>query len=152
MGSIKLPFKGRVYVDSVVLIYSVERNPFYAGLLRRFWAAVAASAVEVVTSELSILETLVDPLRRDDVAVVAEYEEFFELPAAQLWPVDRQVLREAAELRASHRGLRTPDSIHAATASVGQCRSFFTNDRALARLPGFNVLVAQDLIAADDSP
>jgi predicted nucleic acid-binding protein len=150
MGSLRFPFTGRVYVDSVILIYSVERNPIYAGLLRRFWAALAASAVEVVTSQLSILEALVDPLRNGDSVVVAEYESFFELPEIECRPVDLQVLLEAAHLRAEHRGLRTPDSIHVATAQVTKCRSFFTNDKALSRLPGLDFHIAQDLITVDD--
>ena len=59
MGSLIVPAGGRLYADAQVVIYSVEKHPRYAPLVRPLWAAVQAGTIEAVTSELTILEVLV---------------------------------------------------------------------------------------------
>ncbi|HEX8981674.1 MAG TPA: hypothetical protein VF792_02800 [Ktedonobacterales bacterium] len=45
-----------------ILIYSVERVASHAAILGVFWRTVRASHPTVLTSELTVLETLVAPL------------------------------------------------------------------------------------------
>jgi predicted nucleic acid-binding protein len=115
MGPLTLPAAGVVDADAQVCIYSVEQHPVYAPLLRPLWQAVQNGALEVVSSELALMETLVGPFKRGDTGLAATYEQFFQQPGIRLLPVTQAVLREAARLRATTR-LRTPDAIHAATA------------------------------------
>jgi hypothetical protein len=68
MGSLSLPASGSVYVDAAPVIYAVERHADYAPLLLPLWAAMDAQQIEVVTSELTLLETLIKPLRDGDGA------------------------------------------------------------------------------------
>ncbi|MBC7527815.1 MAG: PIN domain-containing protein, partial [Chthonomonadaceae bacterium] len=65
-----------------------------------------------------------------------------------LLPITKDVLREAARLRATISGLKTPDAIHAATALLNQCRLFITNDRGFLRVPGLNTAILDDVLAA----
>ena len=58
MGSLILPSFGPVYADAQIFIYSVEKHPTYAPVLRPLWEAVARGDLEVVSSELTLLETL----------------------------------------------------------------------------------------------
>ena len=39
MGSLTLPPSGPVYADTHIFIYSVEKHPLYAPLLRPLWSA-----------------------------------------------------------------------------------------------------------------
>lgn len=150
MGSVEQwPVAGRVYVDAPILIYSVERHPDYLHVLRQFWLSVATTAVQAVTSELSLLETTVLPRRTGDSALVAAYEAMLARPELEVRPIDSDVLREAARLRAAEPALRTPDAIHGATARLGGCSTLFTNDVALRRLPGMNVVLAKDVAGMD---
>jgi hypothetical protein len=69
MGSLTLPAHGSVYADAQVFIYTVERHPIYAPLLRPLWDAVAGGALSVVSSELSLMETMIGPLRDGAIPV-----------------------------------------------------------------------------------
>jgi hypothetical protein len=50
-----------VYVDANPVIYSVETHPIYGPLLQPLWQATQAKTLEVVRSELVLMETLVGP-------------------------------------------------------------------------------------------
>ncbi len=63
MGALNLPASGLVYLDANSLIYTVEKHPVYGPLLQPLWRAAQARTIEVVTSELALMETLVGPLK-----------------------------------------------------------------------------------------
>jgi predicted nucleic acid-binding protein len=143
MGPLTLPSAGVVYVDAQVCIYTVEQHPVYSPLLRPVWQAVQNGNLDVVSSDLSLLETLVGPLKHANAPLAATYEQFFLQPGVRLLPITPQVLREAARLRATTR-LRTPDAIHAATAALAGCALFLTNDLAFRSVATLPVVILQD--------
>jgi predicted nucleic acid-binding protein len=110
-------------------------------------ALAIEGTITVVVSELALLEVLTDPMKHQNSALIASYEKLFESPQLQVRPIDRIVLRAAAELRASIPALRTPDAIHAATASLENCVRFITNDKGFRRLPQLSVLLLDELIS-----
>ena len=57
-------------------------------------------------------------------------------------------LREAARLRATIPGLKTPDVIHAATALLNGCALFVSNDTGFRRIPGLPLVLLDDVLAA----
>lgn len=145
MGPLTLPTMGTVYVDAQVLIYFVERHPGYYPLLKGLWAA-PSPALDIVTSELSILEVLVQPLARGDQRLVAEFEHVLG-GGVRLVPVDRTILRASAALRAAYGKLKTPDAIHASTALRASHTIFLTNDKEFSRIAGLSTLLLDDLLA-----
>lgn len=148
MGSLALPTSGVVYVDASMIIYRVERIEPYLRVSGPLWDALDASVQQVVTSELSVLEVLVKPLRSGDAALTSLFQRvmYHTLGFACL-PITRQILEEAARLRALN-GLRTPDAIHAAMAMMNGCTLFITNDIAFRRVPGLPVAVLSEIAAA----
>jgi predicted nucleic acid-binding protein len=146
VGSLTLPASGRVYIDTEILIYSVERHPMYGPMLDALWEQADNGTIELVTSELAVLEVLVLPIRLGDVALQQDYERLLTGGAIALFPVSRAVLRKAAELRAQLASLRTPDALHAATALDAAARQFVTNDSVFARLAALEVTILKDLI------
>jgi len=147
MGSLTIPANGLVYVDAQAVIYSVEKHPIYSPLLRPLWAAVKPGTLEVATSELTILECLVGPLKLGNVSVVVAFEQFFQLPGIRLLPITAAILRDAARLRADIGKLKTPDAIHAATAIQNRCVQLVTNDAAFRAIGSVPVIMLNDLIA-----
>lgn len=145
MGSLNLPAAGPVYVDAQVLIYTVEPHIQYAPLLAPLWQALATRTAEVVSSELSLMETLVGPLQIGDPVLRNDYETFFRITGIRLEPITTSVLRRAADVRATTR-LRTPDAIHAATALHLNCPLLLTNDKSFRRLTGLTVQLLDDLL------
>jgi predicted nucleic acid-binding protein len=141
-----LPESSIVYVDTQILIYSVEKHPNYWSLLRPMWLKSATSDIQIISSELALLETLVAPLRNADSVLVTAYETLLLSTEMQLMPITRGILRQAAQLRAQT-NLRTPDAIHAATAIAHGCSIFITNDYGFRRISSLPLVVLNDILA-----
>jgi predicted nucleic acid-binding protein len=119
------------YLDANAVIRFVESED--DGLLFLFEQA-AAGLLQLVTSELTLAEVLVGPLKDGDQKLANIYEEFLASgEALEIRPVDRSVLRGSAEIRATL-GNKGPDAIHIATALLTECSLFSSSDRRL-RLP-----------------
>ena len=101
MGSLILPSSGPVYADALIFIYSVEKHPIYALTLRPLWEAVARGDLEVLSSELTLIETLIGPLKQGDAALETDYENFFASPGIRLLPITSSILRAGARLCAT---------------------------------------------------
>jgi predicted nucleic acid-binding protein len=119
------------YLDANAVIRFVESED--DGLLFLFEQA-ASGFLQLVTSELTLAEVLVGPLKDGDTGLAKLYEEFLiSDDALEIRPVDRSVLRRSAEIRATL-GNKGPDAIHIATALLCECSLLFSSDQRL-RLP-----------------
>lgn len=143
MGALTVPATGLVYLNANCIIYSVEKHPVYWPLLQPAWLAAKVGVVEIVSSDLVLMETLVGPLKSGDAVLATAYERLFQQAQTRLLPITHAVLRAAAELRATTR-LKTPDAIHAATARQAGCALFVTNDVGFRRLAGLPVAILDD--------
>ncbi|MGJ3246918.1 MAG: type II toxin-antitoxin system VapC family toxin [Elainellaceae cyanobacterium] len=148
MGRLEILSSALVYVDTSVVIYTIEENPSYYSLLRPLWAMFQANEITIMSSELTLMETLVVPLRNSDDTLVETYEQLLLGSSMHLMSVNQTVLREAARLRAST-NLKTPDAIHAATALMQDCTLFLTNDDAFRRIRDLPVTVLSEVLAAE---
>jgi predicted nucleic acid-binding protein len=148
MGQLNLPDSARVYIDTVVVIYAIEQAPVYGALLANLWHKLQAGNIEVLTSELTLMETLILPMRNSDMFLIDAYERLLRSPQMQLIPINQTVLREAARLRATTTSLRTPDAIHTATAIISGCTQFLTNDQRLRTVPGLPVVVIDEVLTS----
>ena len=145
MGSLKLPTSGRVYIDAMTLIYTVERYPAYWPLLEPLWQASQAASIEIVSSELTLMEVLVGPMKSGNAALVQAFEQALLGTEINLLPITQSILRDAAKLRATTK-LKTPDALHAATALSAGCVLFVTNDGGFRALTAFALTILDDLL------
>jgi predicted nucleic acid-binding protein len=99
-----------------------------------------------VSSELTLMETLVAPLRNGDPVLATNREALWQQANTRLLPITRHILREAARLRAALLALKTPDAIHAATALVHGCALFVTNDIGFRHVPGLTLAILDDVL------
>lgn len=123
----------RVYLDSCLIIYLVERHPLNFAPLH---ASIAAHpGATFCVSALTRLEVLAGPMRKHDDALVRRYETF--LKAHQWLPIDDAIVSAALGWRVS--GLKTPDALHVAVARLHGCAAFWTNDDRLSKVvPGWS--------------
>lgn len=147
MGQLILPSSGIIYVDTSIVIYTVEGNPDYYSLLQPLWLKFQTSEIEIISSELILMETLVVPLRNANNALIADYEQLLLSSEMRLIPVSQSVLRQAATLRATT-NIKTPDAIHAATALSVNCTQFITNDKGFRNVSGLPVVVLSEVLAS----
>jgi predicted nucleic acid-binding protein len=138
-----------IYLDACVIIDLREkangasglgRTP---GLLRELLVRAARGQCRLATSELSLAECLVEPLRiagrsgdeADEARRRVEWYRTMIHPGGVIPSVSmtRDILVRAAELRARQRSLKLPDAIHLASAEAAQCTDFITRDARLSR-------------------
>lgn len=147
MGQLNLPSSATIYLDTQVIIYTVEANQNYYSLLQPLWLKFQTGEIELMTSELTLLETLVFPLKNANTILVSDYEQLLLSSDIQLVPITQSVLRTAANLRANTH-LKTPDAIHAATAISEGCTLFLTNDKGFRNVPHLSVVILTDVLAS----
>ena len=147
MGQLTIPSSATVYLDTSVIIYTVEANPIYYSLLQPLWLKFQTGEIDLVTSELTLMETLILPLRNANSALVSDYEQILLSSEIQLVPITRSVLKAAANLRATT-NLKTPDAIHAATALGKGCTLFLTNDSGFRNVPSLPVVILSEVLAS----
>jgi predicted nucleic acid-binding protein len=147
LGALALPAYGIVYLDANSVIYTIERIEPYLTILNPLWDAVQAGIVTVATSDLTLLEVLVAPLKKGDKGLEADYRALLQRSqGVRLIPISQTVLERAANLRATT-SVKTPDAIHAATALVARCDLFVTNDVAFKKVTGLPVTILSEVIS-----
>jgi predicted nucleic acid-binding protein len=145
MGSLTLPPSGLVYIDTMILIYTVERFPTYWPLLQPLWLAAQAGNIGIVTSELTLMESLVGQLKNGNKALETAFESMLLGSDTRLLPITQSILRAGARLRATTK-LRTPDGLHAATALDAGCALFVSNDVGYRSVSGLPLVILNDLL------
>lgn len=124
-----------VYLDTNPIIYLTEGNAAFKASITNLFAEFERAEARLITSELTLTEALVLPLRQGDVELVAVYERLFD-ELIEALPVSREVLIMAARLRADTSTLRTPDAIHLATAMLANADAFLSSDQGIKTVPG----------------
>jgi predicted nucleic acid-binding protein len=145
MGQLNLPDNAIVYIDTAIVIYTLEGNENYLPSLDPLWSRFESGDIELMTSELTLMEVLVHPLKTKNLQLVADYEEFLTDSAIQLLPINRAILKSAAQIR-SVKNIKTPDAIHASTAIQHSCTIFLRNDRGFQNTPGLPVMILDQVI------
>ena len=64
-----------VGLDTAPLIYFIEENPTYLEATTLFFEAMDRGDFTVVTSTVTLLEVLVQPLRSNNTALASEYRD-----------------------------------------------------------------------------
>ncbi len=135
----------KVYLDTSPIIYSVEKHTDYWQILTTLWQSLKSQEIEVFTSELTLLETLVQPIKQNNQTLISAYESLLTTTEINLLPISLDILRESANFRATQ-NLKTPDAIHAATAFSANCEYLITNDDGFKRVSNINVIILREVI------
>jgi uncharacterized protein len=104
----------RIYLDAAPVIYTVENVPQYAAAVD---ARLSVPGVVLVVSDLTRLECRVKPLREGNLALLKDFDDYFEEVVSQVVVLSREVMDRATEIRAGY-GFRTPDAIQLAAATL----------------------------------
>ena len=132
---------GPTALDTALFVYYIEEDEAFPPLVAPIFEDVAAGRRQVVTSSLTLLEVLVVPFRAGNLALADRYETYLSRSrGVRLVDIGRTELRMAAQLRALHPSVRTPDALQLAAALSAGCHSFVTDDRVLPPVAGLGVL------------
>lgn len=135
----------RPYVETAPFIYYVEDHPVYADKMTSIFDIVNTGKVEVITSVVTLAETLAKPLKIGDKVVENAYQTLLQQTRhITLVPITAPIAERTASLRARY-NLRIPDALHAAAALDARCDAFLTNDHTLRRVAELRTLILDEL-------
>ena len=136
----------RIYFDVNVWIYGLEGYPDFVADLTALFQTIEQGRLTAVTSELSLAEALVKPMKDQNIAVQALYQQAIaNRKNVEILPVDRNILIKAAQLRTQNK-LKLPDAIHLATAIASNCTTFLTNDQGFQNVTQLPVIILSKVI------
>lgn len=130
----------RVYVDTNAFVYFLQRHPEFYGRVLPLFEAAAQGRLQLVSSELTVAELLVQPYKLGRADVAATYRRFLKDEGLiELVPISLNVLEAAAASRGTLGG-SLADAIHIATASLSDCVAFVTNDHGIRAAPPLKII------------
>jgi len=127
----------RIDLDTAPIVYVVEQNSSFSPLVT---AKLGKLGGDLVSGELVRLEALVLPTRNLDLGLIQDFEDFFAKRLTETVSVDRAVLNQAVQIRASY-PFKTPDAKQLASSVMSGCDVFLTNDNQLKQFTGITVEV-----------
>ena len=135
----------RVLIDTSVWIYHLENHPELGLPAGRVIESLEEGRFRGIASELTLLELTMRPLQLGRQDVADHYEVLLDyFPNLEIVPVSREILLEAAALRA-RRKIRAPDAIQIATGIRAGATLAVTNDKLWRSVPLIETALLDDL-------
>lgn len=136
-----------VYLDACAIIELLEKRTAESSALGALLEVAAGNPTRLLSSELTLTEILVEPIRglmditpwREGAPFSRDHHDWYlanltdDSLLVRTLPVSRSVLTRAALMRARVKSLRSPDAIHTATAYEAGCTHFISGDQRLIK-------------------
>lgn len=123
-----------IFIDTAPLIYYIEGHSEWQSKLMEIFTKNHEGELPIITSTLTLLELLVQPLKLKRFDLVEKYEQILtSSPHIDIIELDIEIAKKAAEFRSAF-NLKTPDAIQIATAVLNSAEIFLTNDKDLQRV------------------
>jgi len=134
-------------LDTAIFIYHFEENPTYLPLTRELLSSIEMGERKGVTSAITLMEIIVKPLALGQIDVARKYEAMLvNFPNLDIVDLDRDVIRQAARLRAEYR-IHPPDALQVSASLLYGADAFITNDGLLKRLQDkLEVIILDDFV------
>ena len=136
----------RVCMDTAPIIYFIEKNPKYLGVLKPVFLEIDTGRIEAITSTITLLEVLVHPFRTKNDILAEKYRDILLYSEGlTTFEIFHEVSEMSSELRAKY-SIKTPDAIQVAVSILYGAKKFITNDPALKKVSDIDVLVLDDFL------
>ena len=130
----------RIYLDTNVIIYFIQKSPIWGPRAAARLAALHAAGDSPVVSDLTRMECRVKPMQTGDNVLLADFDAFFTVPGLEVVGLTAAVCDRATLLRAAH-NFKTADALQLGAAIVHGCHRFLTNDTRLSACTGIAIEV-----------
>lgn len=135
----------RVFIDTAPIIYYLENNAQYKELMKGFFLKCAERNIKIVTSTITIEEYLVFPYYSGKMELADNFKRFLKFMDIEIIKIDSAIAEQGAKIRAKYRNFKAMDALQIATAIVGECDMFFTNDKQLRQEKELPCMTMEDL-------
>ena len=138
----------RVYWDSMVFIYAIEKNPTYFPIVKAVHEAMKRRRDTLCTSIFTVGEVLVGARKAGSQSAVDRIKNYFAGDTAAILPFTLETAEQFALIRSWTRASPS-DAIHLAAAVEAHVDVFLTNDAKLLplRIPGIPLIACLDPVA-----
>lgn len=131
--------KVTVALDTSVIIYFLEEDSVYFEETYRLLKDIKSGHKQGIFATIGMIELLTGPQRDGRFDLVTKYKRLLgAIDNLAIVTIEEPVIDLAVDLRVRY-GLRTPDSIHLATALMLEADYFITNDKALQKVKEIEV-------------
>lgn len=127
-----IPYE-RIYLDTNIFIFAVEGSDKVSGLVSELLIRAEARPGLLFTSEISIAELLVKPLKLQDSNLIKAFDSLvFCNKAVTVVPLPPLAYHYAAALRSHKSSVKLPDALHLGAAMANNASHFLTLDAGIA--------------------
>jgi Predicted nucleic acid-binding protein, contains PIN domain len=145
MGLIMSLNAKKIFLDTAPLIYYIEENPLYTGVLNDLFTTGKTKKNQFISSVVTLIEVLVLPLREGKTELAETYKQILTgSHSIEIVDINVDISVIAARLRAD-KALKTPDAIQVATAIYTSSDYFLTNDKRLKSINEIEVITVDEL-------
>ena len=135
----------RVFVDTAPIIYYLENNSLYKDIIKNFFALCIEKNIQIVTSAITIEEYLVFPYVSGKMELIDNFKKFIKYMDIEVINIDSTIAEQGAKIRGKYKNFKAMDALQIATAIVGGCDMFFTNDKQLRQEQEIPCMTMEDL-------
>ena len=134
----------RVFLDTTPLIYFLDADEHFGEKTRQILDEIMEADGEIVSSVITCTEYLVYPYRTGNREKVDAFFDFIEDCAIDLYEIDVEIAKKAAEIRAEYKDFKAMDSLQLAVAVCSGCDTFLTNDKQLRQFKELNCVTVEE--------
>lgn len=133
-----------VAIDTSIFIYHFEIDLRFFDLTTALFSLFSEEKFSMVTSTVTLAETLTKPFANKDEIGAAQLQlAFAQMKNLRICPIDNDLAITAAMIRSQYQ-LRLPDAFQLAAAKICGAKIFVTNDLNLKRVKDFEVICLSD--------
>lgn len=137
----------RVFLDTAPIIYFIQRNEIYFEQVKRIFICLRNKEAKFISSDITTTEACVYPYRLGKFEWLNDFDNFVKDAPVEIIHTSEQIAKKAAQIRAKYQGFKTMDSLQLATAVLGDCDLFLTNDKQLRQFTEIKCLTIDDFFS-----
>ena len=134
----------KIFLDTTPIIYFLDADINFAEKVEQIFERFIEKKCPMATSAITCTEYLTYPYRTGNREKINVFFEFLTDCNVQIHPIDINIAKKAAQIRAKYKDFKTMDCLQLATACLQQCDLFLTNDKQLCQFDGLKCMVIDD--------
>ena len=135
----------RVFLDTVPSIYFLDEDVNFGNKVVNIFTEVLESGCEMVTSSITCMEYLTCPYKTSNTEKEEAFFDFITDCDIQICPINLEIAKKAAKIRAVYKGFKAMDALQLASAYLAGCDLFLTNDKQLRHFKEIKCITVEEL-------
>ena len=135
----------KIFLDTTPIIYFLDVDVNYAEKVENLFSDFLEAESQMITSTITCTEYLTYPYRTGNSEKIDAFYEFLSDCHIPMCPIDVDIAKKAAQIRAEYKDFKTMDCLQLATACVQECDLFLTNDKQLRQFKEIKCVTMDEL-------